>query len=455
MMMSSNSISCYRAPVLGTLLPKQFPSSFLKTLNPNFTSIIPIRKGDKVSKRFSSIVSCKASLGDITKPDFPILHQEAGNGKKLVFLDNASTSQKPHVVLKAINDYYSNYNANVHRGLHSMTRKATDEYELARKKVANFVNAPQSTDIVFIRNATEAISLVAYSWGLANLKPGDVIILTVAEHHSALVPWQIVARKTGASLKFVGLTQEENPDVLILREMITKKTRLVVVHHVSNNGHRFGAKVLVDACQSVPHMVVDMCGPTGIGFLYGKSELLSAMPPFLGGGEMIADVFLDNSTYAEPPSRFEAGTPAIGETIGLGAAVDYLSGIGMQKIHDYEIELADYLYKSLRSIPNIRIYGPAPSRTVRRAALCAFNIDFSAFDVDANATDIVIYLDSQHAVATQSGNHCAQPLHSDLDVNSSARASLYFYNTKEDVDTFIEALKDTINFFKQGGKQWS
>ncbi|KAI3888420.1 hypothetical protein MKW92_009542 [Papaver armeniacum] len=330
-----------------------------------------------------------------------------------------------------------------------MTRKATDEYELARKKVANFVNAPQSTDIVFIRNATEAISLVAYSWGLANLKPGDDIILTVAEHHSALVPWQIVARKTGASLKFVGLTQEENPDVLILREMITKKTRLVVVHHVSNVlGSISDANFLVVSSHK-------MCGPTGIGFLYGKSELLSAMPPFLGGGEMIADVFLDNSTYAEPPSRFEAGTPAIGETIGLGAAVDYLSGIGMQKIHDYEIELADYLYKSLRSIPNIRIYGPAPSRTVRRAALCAFNIDFSAFDVDANATDIVIYLDSQHAVAIQSGNHCAQPLHIHLDVNSSARASLYFYNTKEDVDTFIEALKDTINFFKQGGKQWS
>ncbi|KAI3994139.1 hypothetical protein MKX01_012396 [Papaver californicum] len=453
---------------MGTLLPNH-PSS-LKTLNPNFT-FIPIRKG---FKRFSSIAVKpvqSTSLGDITRPDFPILHQELENGKKLVYLDNAATSQKPSVVLKALNDYYSEYNSNVHRGLHTLSTRATNEYESARTKVANFVNAPQSQDIVFTRNATEAINLVAYSWGLTNLKLGDEIILTVAEHHSAIVPWQIVAQKTGATLKFVRLTEEEVPDVLRLKEMISKNTKLVVVHHVSNVlgsflpigditawAHNVGAKVLVDACQSVPHMVVDvqsldvdflvasshkMCGPTGIGFLYGKSELLSVMPPFLGGGEMIADVFLDHSTYAEPPSRFEAGTPAIGEAIGLGAAVDYLSEIGMQKIHDYEIELADYLHESMCSIRDMRIYGPAPSRTVHRAALCAFNIG------TFHPTDIATYLDEAHGVAIRTGHHCAQPLHRHLGVNSSARASLYFYNTKEDVNTFIEALKDAVFFFSQ------
>ncbi|CAK9184855.1 unnamed protein product [Ilex paraguariensis] len=220
--------------------------------------------------------------------------------------------------------------------------------------------------------------------------------------------------------------------------------------------HDVGAKVLVDACQSVPHMVVDvkdldvdflvasshkMCGPTGIGFLYGKSELLSAMPPFLGGGEMISDVFLDHSTYADPPSRFEAGTPAIGEAIGLGAAIDYLSEIGMQKIHNYEVDLANYLYESLRSVHGVRIYGPAPSQTVQRAALCSFNVD------DIHPTDLATFLDQQHGVAIRSGHHCAQPLHRYLGISASARASLYFYNTKEDVDDFIRALKDTINFF--------
>ncbi|KAF8397056.1 hypothetical protein HHK36_018694 [Tetracentron sinense] len=408
------------------------------------------------------------SLGHITRPDFPILHQEV-NGSKLVYLDNAATSQKPTAVLKALLNYYEAYNSNVHRGIHFLSAKATDEYELARKKVATFINASEPREIVFTKNATEAINLVAYSWGLSNLKPGDEIILTVAEHHSAIVPWQFVAQKTGATLKFVNLTEEEVPDIEKLKDMLSKKTKLLVIHHVSNTlgsvlpvgdivfwSHNVGAKVLVDACQSVPHMVVDvqsldadflvasshkMCGPTGVGFLYGKNELLSAMPPFLGGGEMIADVFLDHSTYAEPPSRFEAGTPAIGEVIGLGAAIDYLSGIGMQKIHDYEAELANYLYESLRSIPTVKIYGPVPSQNVHRTALCSFNVD------NIHPTDIATFLDQQHGVAIRSGHHCAQPLHRYLGVSSSARASLHFYNTKEDVDAFILALNDTISFF--------
>ncbi|XP_052185888.1 cysteine desulfurase 1, chloroplastic [Diospyros lotus] len=469
------------------------PSSFRKVIrNPNHLPTRPSSTPPPLfalrdrRRRFSLVVSAASpssssslisednpklgplSLGHSTRPHFPILHQEV-NGSKLVYLDNAATSQKPTIVVKALQNYYEAYNSNVHRGIHFLSAKATDEFELARKKVAAFINAADSREIVFTRNATEAINLVAYSWGLLNLRPGDEVILTIAEHHSAIVPWQLAAQKTGAVLKFVSLNEDEFPDTEKLREMLSRKTKIVVVHHVSNVlasilpvdeivgwAHDVGAKVLVDACQSVPHMVVDvqslnadflvasshkMCGPTGIGFLYGKSELLSAMPPFLGGGEMISDVYLDHSTYAEPPSRFEAGTPAIGEAIGLGAAIDYLSGIGMQKIHDYEVEMSNYLYESLRTIPNIHIYGPMPSQTVQRAALCSFNIE------DIHPTDIATFLDQQHGVAIRSGHHCAQPLHRYLGVNASARASLHLYNTKEDVDDFIKSLKDTVSFF--------
>ncbi|XP_068668698.1 cysteine desulfurase 1, chloroplastic [Aristolochia californica] len=421
-----------------------------------------------VAKQEEAGVLQSDSMGDIVRPDFPILDQEV-NGSKLVYLDSAATSQKPSFVLKKLYGYYETYNSNVHRGIHFLSAKATDEYELARKKVANFLNAEETREIVFTRNATEAINLVANSWGLSNLAPGDEVLLTVAEHHSSIVPWQLVAKKTGASLKFVSLTEEEIPDVGQLKSLLSKKTKIVIIHHVSNVlgsslpveeivswSHAVGAKVLVDACQSVPHMVVNvqnldadflvasshkMCGPTGVGFLYGKSELLLAMPPFLGGGEMIADVFLDHSTFAEPPSRFEAGTPAIGEAIALGAAIDYLSNIGMQKIYEYEKELASHLYHSLQSIPGVRVYGPAPSETIHRAALCSFNVE------GIHPTDIATFLDQQHGVAIRSGHHCAQPLHRFLGINASARASLYFYNTKQDVDDFIRALKDTISFF--------
>ncbi|MED6212204.1 Cysteine desulfurase 1, chloroplastic [Stylosanthes scabra] len=436
-----------------------------------------IRRFSSVSVSASSTVNeavtepslAAPSLGHTTRPHFPILHQEV-NGKKLVYLDNAATSQKPAIVLKTLQSYYEEYNSNVHRGIHFLSAKATDEYESARRKIATFINASETREIVFTRNATEAINLVAYSWGLSNLKRDDEIILTVAEHHSAIVPWQLLAEKVGAVLKFVNLNQDEVPDIDKLQELLSRKTKLVVVHHVSNVlasvlpirdianwAHDVGAKVLVDACQSVPHMPVDvqslnvdflvasshkMCGPTGIGFLYGKIDLLSSMPPFLGGGEMISDVFLDHSTYAEPPSRFEAGTPAIGEAIGLGAAIDYLSGIGMQTIHDYEVDLGRYLYERLLSVPNIRIYGPNPLEKIERVALCSFNVE------NIQATDLATLLDQLHGVAIRSGHHCAQPLHRFLGVNASARASLYFYNTKEDVDNFIQALKDTINFFK-------
>ncbi|PKA51843.1 Cysteine desulfurase 2, chloroplastic [Apostasia shenzhenica] len=408
------------------------------------------------------------SLGDITRSDFPILGQNV-NGRTLVYMDSAATSQKPNYVLQAIREYYESSNSNVHRGVHYLSQKATTAYENAREKVAAFINASDHREIVFTRNATEAINLVANSWGDVNLGSGDEILLTVAEHHSAIVPWQIVAQKKGAILKYVGLTADDVPDIEQFKESLSKKTKLVVTHHVSNTlgsalpieeivvwSHNVGAKVLVDACQSVPHMLVDvqkidadflvasshkMCGPTGIGFLYGKIDLLSSMPPFLGGGEMIADVFQDYSTYAEPPLRFEAGTPAIAEAIGLAAAIEYLSSIGMQRIHDYERELANYLYNSLTSVPNVRVYGPAPSKIIHRAALCSFNVE------NIHPTDIATILDDQYGVAIRSGHHCAQPLHRYLGVNASARASLYFYNTKAEVDFFVEALKATIDFF--------
>nr|CAB3446470.1 unnamed protein product [Digitaria exilis] len=402
----------------------------------------------------AAVAAPTASLGHRTRVDFPILHQEF-DGAKLVYFDNGATSQKPIGVMETLDEYYRTYNSNVHRGIHALSAKATDAYEGARRKVANFVNAADSREIVFTRNATEAINLVAYSWGLSNIKQGDEILLTVAEHHSAIVPWQFVSQKTGATLKYVGLTKEEVPDIEQLKGLLSNKTKMVVIHHVSNVlgsmlpieeivtwSKRVGAKVLVDACQSVPHMPVDV-QKLGADFLVASShKALDLCTAHLRccGGEMIADVFNDKSTYAEPPSRFEAGTPAIGEAIGFGAPIDYLSCIGMDQIHEYEKELATYLYESLLSVPNVRIYGPAPSQTDHRAPLCSFNVD------NVHATDIAEILDLQHSVAIRSGHHCAQILHRNLGINASARASLHFYNTKEEVDVFIHALKDTIDF---------
>ncbi|MEM9922584.1 MAG: cysteine desulfurase [Cyanobacteria bacterium P01_D01_bin.50] len=408
------------------------------------------------------------TLANLVRQDFPILHQEV-NGKPLVYLDNAATSQKPSFVIDTIRNYYEGYNANVHRGAHHLSAKATDAYEAARDKVAKFVNAKSREEIVFTRNATEAINLVAYSWGMNNLKPGDEIILSVMEHHSNIIPWQFVAQKTGAVLKFVELTPEETFDLEQFKQLLCDRTKLVSIVHVSNTlgcinpvieicqlARGKGTKVLIDACQSVPHMPVDvqridcdwliasghkMCAPTGIGFLYGKLENLQSMPPFLGGGEMIADVFLDQSTYAELPHKFEAGTPAIGEAIALGAAVDYLNNIGMDKIYAYESELTGYLFEQLEKIPELRIYGPKPDRRgFGRAALASF----TAGEVHPN--DLSTLLDNE-GVAIRSGHHCTQPLHRILDAPGSARVSLSFYNTTEEIDIFIKALKETLDFF--------
>lgn len=402
------------------------------------------------------------------RADFPILAQDV-NGKPLVYLDNAATSQKPVAVLQSLQDYYQGFNANVHRGVHALSAKATEVYEAARDKVAAFINADSRNEIVYTRNASEAINLVAYAWGMNNLQPGDEIVLTVMEHHSNLVPWQLVAQRTGAILKFVELTETQEFDLDQYSSLVSDKTKLVSVVHVSNTlgcinpvseiieiAHRYGAKVLLDACQSVPHMPIDvqaldcdwlvasghkMCAPTGIGFLYGKLALLQAMPPFLGGGEMIADVFLDHSTYAELPHKFEAGTPAIGEAIALGAAVDYLTQVGMDQIHAYEQELTLHLFQKLAQVPEVQIYGPKPNATAsNRAALAAFTTGA------VHPNDLSALLD-QEGIAIRTGHHCTQPLHRYLGVSATARASLYFYNTHEEIDAFIVALRDTIDFF--------
>jgi cysteine desulfurase/selenocysteine lyase len=371
-------------------------------------------------------------------------------------------------VLEALQHYYEYDNANVHRGVHTLSNRATDSYEGARDKVTAFVNAASRQEIVFTRNATEAINLVAYSYG-SQLQRGDEVILTVMEHHSNLIPWQLLAQRNGVVLKFVQLNEEEGFDFDHFKSLLSDKTKLVSVVHVSNTlgcinpvkeicaeAHRYGAKVLIDACQSTPHMAIDvqeidcdwlvasghkMCGPTGAGFLYGKLSLLRAMPPFLGGGEMIADVYLDHATYADLPHKFEAGTPAIAEAIALGAAVDYLTAIGMDQIHTYEEELTAYLYQRLGEFPSVRTYGPKPQADGSgRAALASFTLG------EIHPHDLSTIMD-QSGVAIRAGHHCTQPLHRCIKAQSTARASLYFYNTREEIDVFIESLKEAIDFF--------
>lgn len=408
------------------------------------------------------------TLAALTRADFPILNEQI-HGKPLVYLDNAATSQKPIAVLNALEHYYRHDNANVHRGVHTLSTRATNDYEGSRDKVAAFVNARSRQEIIFTRNASEAINLVAYAWGNQNLKAGDEIILSVMEHHSNLIPWQLLSARTGAVLKFVELTETEEFDLEQYRSLLTDKTKLVSTVHVSNTlgcinpvaeivrlAHEKGARVLIDACQSAPHMKLDvqaidcdwlvasghkMCAATGIGFLYGKLDVLRSMPPFLGGGEMIADVFLDRSTYADLPHKFEAGTPAIAEAIALGAAVDYLSGLGMDAIHAYEAELTGYLWQQLLEIPELRLYGPRPDANGEgRAALAAFTAGA------VHPHDLSTILD-QAGIAIRAGHHCTQPLHRHLKAQSTARASLYFYNTKEEIDAFVVSLKEAIEFF--------
>jgi len=413
------------------------------------------------------ILATEQHLAAKVRADFPIL-QDNINGNPLVYLDNASTSQKPLQVLKTWQNYYEHTNANAHRGIHTLSSQATEAYENARQKIATFVNATSAQEIVYTRNATEGINLVASTWGGKNLEPGDEIILSVMEHHSNLIPWQQIAQRTGAVLKFVELTDTQEFNWEQFKSLLSNRTKLVSVVHISNTlgcinpiqditalAHHYGAKVLIDACQSTPHLKLDvqaidcdwlaasghkMCAPTGIGFLYGKLEVLREMPPFLGGGKMIAEVFLDHATYADIPYRFEAGTPATGEAIALGAAVDYLTAIGMDKIQAYEHQLTAYLFEQLKTIPSLNLYGPQPNTDGSgRAALASFSCG------TINPYQLAQVLD-QAGIAIRAGQYCTQPLHRILGVPCTARVSPYFYNTREEIDAFISALQEAIPF---------
>ncbi|HUS82105.1 MAG TPA: cysteine desulfurase [Dehalococcoidia bacterium] len=403
-------------------------------------------------------------VGRIRK-EFPIL-QRTVHGKPLVYLDNAATSQKPAAVIDALVEYYERYNANIHRGLHTLAEEATNRYEEAREKVRRFINAPGCESIIFTRNATESINLVAHSWGRANVHAGDEIVLTVMEHHSNLVPWQMLAKETGASLRFVDVDDEGRLRREDWQQLIGEKTRLVAVTQMSNVlgtinpvreivdlAHQFGALVLVDGAQSVAHMPVDvlgldcdfliisghkMLGPTGVGVLYARRRILDEMAPFLTGGHMISKVSLEDTVWNEVPWRFEAGTANIADVIAYGAAIDYLEGIGMEAVRRHDIELTSYALEVLGKIPNLTLYGP-PDASDRGAAV-SFNVG------NLHPHDIGTVLDSQ-GVAIRAGHHCAQPLMTRLGVPATARASFQIYNRREEIDILAEGIQEAARFF--------
>ena len=397
------------------------------------------------------------------KKDFPVLNQIV-NDEPLVYLDNAATTQKPLKVLAAIKDYYENDNANVHRGVHTLAERATEKYEAAREKVRQFINAKSTKEVLFTRGTTTSINWVAQFAGQI-LKTGDEIVISIMEHHSNIVPWQEVAKKTGAILKFVYL-KDGQLDMDDLRKKITNQTKFVSIAHVSNVlgtinpveeitkiAHEHGAYMAVDGAQSTPHMAIDlqkidvdffafsghkMMGPTGIGVLYGKEELLNQFEPVEFGGEMIDFVYESHSTWTELPWKFEAGTPNIAGAIALGAAIDYIQELGIDQIHQHEIELIDYLMPKLQEIEGLKIYGTKDN--VKRGGLIAFNIE------GLHPHDVATALDME-GVAVRAGHHCAQPLLNYLETPATARASFYLYNTKADCDKLVEALKKTKEFF--------
>ena len=410
------------------------------------------------------------NLASRYRADFPILEQKAPDGRPLVYLDHAATSQKPRQVLDALQQYYNCDNANVHRGAHQLSARATESFEGARSITADFIGASSPREIVFTRNASEAINLVARTWGDANLREGDEVLLTLMEHHSNLVPWQLLAQRTGCVLRHVGITESGELDLDDFRAKLSDRTRLVSLVHISNAlgccnplgeviplAHAVGALVLVDACQSLAHQPSDivametdflvgsshkLCGPTGMGFLWGREVLLEAMPPFLGGGEMIQDVFLDNSSWAVLPHKFEAGTPAIGEAVGMGAAIRYLQTIGLDSIQAWEAQLTRYLFERLLAIDGLTILGPTPEQQPERGALATFLVD------GVHANDIAELIDAS-GICIRSGHHCCQPLHRHYGVTASARASLSFTSTFEEIDRFSEELASTVAFLRQ------
>ena len=398
--------------------------------------------------------------------DFPILAKPTSRGKRLVYLDSAATSQKPQAVIDALVHYYTTDNANIHRGVYELAERATAAFEGAREKVARFINA-ETAEVIWTRNTTESINLVSYTWGLENLKPGDAIVTSQLEHHSNLVPWQLLAAKTGAELRFIEVDAEGRHKLDGLAAKL-QGAKLLAISHISNSlgtiapldvlvpaAHAAGARVLIDAAQSVPHMPVNvkaldvdflaasghkMCGPTGIGFLYGKRELLDAMPPFLTGGDMIRTVAYESTTFNELPWKFEAGTSNIADAVGLGAAVDYLSAVGMGWVRAHERALTEYALVRLRELEprGLAIYGP---REEERAGVISFNL------ADIHAHDLASILDTD-GVCVRAGHHCTMPLMRKMGWPATARASFYLYNTERDVDALIDALHKAARVFK-------
>lgn len=397
--------------------------------------------------------------------DFPILQRKTHDSVPLVYLDSTATSQKPLAVIEAMNEYYRRSNANIHRGVHTLAEEATAMYEEAREKIAKFINAASAKQIIYTRNATESINLVAYSWARANLKAGDLVILTEMEHHSNLVPWQMLQAERGIELDFIHVTEDGLLDLDSYKTLLSRTPKLVAFTHMSNvlgtinpaadiirMAHEVGAITMVDAAQSVPHLTVDvqaldadflafsahkMCGPTGIGALYGKTELLESMPPFLGGGDMIKEVKLRSFRPNTLPHKFEAGTPAIAEAVGFGAAVGYLTKVGMDNIAAHEHEITEYALERLEEIPGVKLFGPSADK---KGGVAAFTFD------GVHPHDIAQILD-RDGIAIRAGHHCAQPLHEKFGIPATSRASFYLYNTKEEVDLLVNGIYKVKELF--------
>jgi cysteine desulfurase/selenocysteine lyase len=401
----------------------------------------------------------------LVRKDFPVLQQDVFPGVPLVYLDNAATAQKPLNVIEAVRHYYVADNANIHRGIHALAERATNDYEAARLKIAEFIGAASSSEVVFVRNTTEAINLVAHSWGRTNIRAGDEILLTELEHHSNLVPWQLLAQETGATVRYLPVDGNCCLDLGRYDELLTERTKLVSftgmsnvlgaitpAQEIINKAHQAGAIVLMDGAQSVPHLSTDvqaldvdflafsghkMCGPTGIGVLYGKRALLEAMPPFLGGGDMIRRVTFEGAEWNDLPWKFEAGTPSIAQAIGLGAAVDYLAAIGMRNIEAYEHAIADYALEALSEVTGVTALGPPAAE---RGAVIAFTVD------GLHPHDVAELL-NREGVAVRAGHHCAMPLHQKLGLPATSRASFYLYNTFDEVDRLVAGLRNAQKLF--------
>ena len=402
------------------------------------------------------------------RKDFPILQRKVHTGKPLVYFDNAATSQKPIQVIDAIRDYYLNYNSNIHRAVHQLAEESTAAFELTRDKVAKFINAKNREEVVFVRGTTEAINLIAYSWGRQNVQKDDIIVTTEYEHHSNIVPWQLLAKEKGAKLQYIGIDDKGELILDQLDEYLdTGRVKLVTVSHMSNvlgtispveeiirRCHKKGVKVLLDAAQSVPHMKADvqkldcdffvfsahkMLGPTGVGVLWARREILDSMPPFHGGGDMIREVHKYETTWNDLPFKFEAGTPNIADVIGFSAAIDYLNAIGMDKVREHEVELTKYALDKISAVKGIVLYGT--SDMSKRGGVISFNLG------DIHPHDLATIID-EDGVAIRSGHHCAQVLMERLEVSATSRASFYIYNTKEEVDVFIRSLNRARELFR-------